>query len=83
MEVSKGVAGGTRKTQRRGVRLGRGESARPNHAARCPRALSTWCTRGGTVEEGEWEVGDVGKVGAQKWHVDLDMSNPWQNVLGT
>ena len=83
MEVSKGVAGGTRKTQRRGVRLGRGESARPNHAARCPRALSTWCTRGGTVEEGEWEVGDVGKVGAQKWRVDLDMSNPWQNVLGT
>ena len=83
MEVSKGVAGGTRKTQRRGVRLGRGECARPNHAARCPRALSTWCTRGGTVEEGEWEVGDVGKVGAQKWRVDLDMSNPWQNVLGT
>jgi len=73
----------TRKTQRRGVRLGRGECARPNHAARCPRALSTWCTRGGTVEEGEWEVGDVGKVGAQKWPVDLDMSNPWQNVLGT
>ena len=82
MEVSKGVVGGTRKTQRRGVRLGRGECARPNHAARCPRALSTWCTRGGTVEEGEWEVGDVGKVGAQKWRVDFGHVQPMAERAG-
>ena len=62
MEVSKGVAGGIRKTRRHGERLGRGECARTNHAAHCPRALSTWCTRGGKVEEGEVEVGGAGKM---------------------
>ena len=83
MEVSKGVAGGTRK--HKGAECGwvEGNALDPTtlRAAPVHSRPGVHAVVRSRKESGRLEM--LASSAHKKWRVDLDMSNPWQNVLGT